>query len=93
MKGWIYILKCSNGKFYNGSTINLEARLNQHQSGNGSRFTKAHLPVELVYFEEYCHISKAFNREKQIQNWSHLKKQALIEGDIEKLKSLSRQAR
>lgn len=93
MKGWMYILKCSNNKFYTGSTKNIDVRLNQHQSGLGSKFTKAHLPVELVYFEEFDYISKAFYREKQIQNWSHQKKMALIEGDIEKLKALSRQAR
>jgi len=93
MKGWMYILKCCNDKFYTGSTNNLEVRLNQHQKGVGAKFTKSHLPVKLVYFEEFDSIYKAFYREKQIQNWSHHKKQALIDGDIEKLKALSRQAR
>lgn len=86
----MYILKCANDKFYTGSTKNLERRLNQHQSGQGANFTKKHLPVELVYFETFTRIDWAFYREKQIQGWSHKKKEALINGDLEKLKELSR---
>jgi putative endonuclease len=48
------------------------------------------LPVELVYFETFERIDWAFYREKQIQGWSHKKKEALINGDLEKLKELSR---
>ena len=89
-KPTMYILKCANDKFYTGSTKNLEKRLNQHQSGEGANFTKKHLPVELVYFEIFERIDWAFYREKQIQGWSHKKKEALINGDLQKLKELSR---
>jgi putative endonuclease len=86
----MYILKCANDMFYTGSTKNLDRRLKQHQSGQGANFTKKHLPVELVYFETFTRIDSAFYREKQIQGWSHKKKEALINGDFEKLKELSR---
>ena len=86
----MYILKCANHKFYTGSTKNLERRLNQHQSGQGANFTKKHLPVELVYSETFERIDWAFYREKQIQGWSYKKKEALINGDLAKLKELSR---
>ncbi len=82
MKGFVYVLKCSNGKYYTGSTTNLEKRLWQHQNGEGSNFTKAHLPVELVYVEEFERIDDAFYREKQIQGWSRKKKEALIAKDF-----------
>ena len=58
MKGFVYVLKCSNGKYYTGSTTNLEKRLWQHQNGEGSNFTKAHLPVELVYVEKFERIEE-----------------------------------
>ncbi len=87
-KPTMYILKCANDKFYTDSTKNLEKRLNQHQSGEGANFTKKHLPVELVYFEIFARIDWAFYREKQIQGWSHKKKEALINGDLQKLKEL-----
>jgi len=86
----MYILKCANGKFYTGSTIDLEQRVNQHKSGTGSNYTRKHLPVELVYFEEFQYIDQAFYREKQVQNWSHKKKEALIIGSVEKLPELSK---
>jgi len=74
----MYILKCSDGTFYTGSTKYLATRLEQHQAGLGSNYTSIRLPVELVYFEEFERIDHAFYREKQIQNWSHKKKVALI---------------
>ncbi len=88
--GYLYILKCSNNSYYTGSTIDLERRLNQHKTGMGANYTKKHLPIELVYVEEYDKISDAFYREKQIQGWSKKKKEALINGDFNKLKELSK---
>ena len=91
MKGFMYILECSNGQFYTGSTKNLNRRLAQHQAGEGAaNFTKKHLPVKLVYYEEYDRIDVAFYREKQIQGWSRKKKLALIRGEFDKLPELSR---
>ncbi len=52
MKGYMYLLKCSNGQYYTGSTRNLEKRLHEHQAGEGANFTRKHLPVELIYFEK-----------------------------------------
>lgn len=90
MKGWMYILKCSNNTYYTGNTNDLELRLAQHQSGEGSNYTKKHSPVELVYYEEFDRIDYAFNREKQVQKWSSKKKKALIEGRLDDLIELSR---
>ena len=86
---YTYILECSNGAYYVGSTNDLERRLQEHQAGLGSRFTSAHLPVKLVYWEEYQTLEEAFRRERQLHGWSRAKKEALIKGDIEKLKSSS----
>jgi putative endonuclease len=89
-KAHMYILKCADGSYYTGSTINLERRLHQHQSGEGAKFTRKRLPVTLVYAEEYDFVKDAFYREKQIQGWSRVKKDALIEGNYERLKIVSR---
>ncbi len=79
MMGFMYILKCSDGSYYTGSTVNFEIRFHQHQYGKGANYTKKRLPVELIYFEEYSRIDDAFYREKQVQHWSRKKKKALIE--------------
>jgi len=76
----MYILLCSNRSYYVGSTIDLEKRIEEHRNGNGANHTKKHLPVELVYFEEYDRVSDAFKREKQVQKWRRQKKEALING-------------
>ena len=90
MKGYTYILECSDGSYYTGSTKYLEIRLAQHQSGLGAKHTKKRLPVKLLYYEEYSRIDVAFNREKQIQGWSRKKKEALMSGQTELLPKLAK---
>ena len=90
MSGYMYILKCANGQYYTGSTKDLEKRLAEHQAGEGANFTRKHRPVELVYFEEYERIDEAFYREKQVQGWNRKKKEALINGEFDKLPELSK---
>ncbi|MDP3462011.1 MAG: GIY-YIG nuclease family protein [Bacteroidales bacterium] len=89
MKGYMYILLCSNGLYYTGSTNNLERRMNEHWCGQGPNYTKKHPPVELLYVEEFQRIDQAFYREKQIQGWSRAKKEALIARDTNQLHLLS----
>ena len=86
----MYILECADGSYYVGSTKNLEQRIMQHQSGKGSRYTSGRLPVKLVYGEEYDRIDDAYSREKQVQNWSRAKREALINGEFEKLPPLAK---
>ncbi len=86
----MYILLCSDGSYYTGSTKYLEMRVAQHQSGEGANHTAKHLPVELVYAEEYPRIDWAYKREKQVQGWSRKKKEALIEGKKEALPELAK---
>ena len=87
--GYMYILLCSDGSYYTGSTIDLQRRINQHQSGEGANHTKKRLPVELVYYETYPRIDMAFYREKQIQKWRRDKKEALIKDEHYKLPDLA----
>ena len=90
VKGFMYILQCADGSYYTGSTKNLKNRLYQHKNGEGAKYTKTKIPVKLVYAEEFERIDEAFYREKQIQDWSRKKKEALIAGDFDKLSHLSR---
>jgi len=82
----MYILLCGDNTFYVGSTWDLDARIESHASGTGSEYTRRRRPVRLVYCEEYTRVEDAFRREKQVQGWSRAKRQALIDGDIERLK-------
>lgn len=90
MHGWLYILECANGRYYIGSTNNLERRILQHEQGKGANFTKKNLPVKLVYSEYYLRVQDAYSREKKIQKWTRKKKKALVEQDIDLLKEYAR---
>ena len=91
MQAYMYILLCSNNQYYTGSTIKaLNKRVAEHQRGEGANFTRKHLPVKLVYFEEFQRKDEAFKREKQVQNWGRKKKEALIDGNVDQLKGLSK---
>ncbi|HLE91534.1 MAG TPA: GIY-YIG nuclease family protein [Anaerolineales bacterium] len=87
---WMYILECADGSYYVGSTKNLEQRISEHLSGLGSRYTSGRLPVKLVYGEEYERVADAYYREKQVQNWSRAKREALINGNEELLPNLAK---
>lgn len=78
---WMYILECADGSYYVGSTKDLERRLSEHQEGLGAKYTSRRLPVKLAYSEEYERVADAFYREKQVQNWSRAKREALINGN------------
>lgn len=90
MTGWLYILECSDGTYYTGSTNNLEYRIAQHQIGEGVIYTKNRLPVKLVFQKEFQTVEEAFYKEKQVQKWRRDKKEALIDGAFDKLRHLSK---
>ena len=87
---YFYILKCSDGSYYVGSAANLEDRVNRHNLGRGSSYTAKRRPVQLVYFEKSGSLDDAIKRERQIKKWSRAKKEALINGELETLKKLSK---
>ena len=86
---WVYILECSDGSFYVGSTIDLERRLWQHQNGEGAQYTKHRQPVRLVWSLPFDRVDEAWAFEKRIQGWRRGKRQALIEGRLDDLHSLA----
>ena len=87
---WVYILRCSDGTLYVGSTSDLDDRVRTHADGRGGSHTAARRPVQLVYHEQFPTLDEARQREQQIKRWSGRKKGALIARDRTTLKSLSR---
>lgn len=78
MSWYVYILKCSDGTLYTGSTNDLEHRLRTHNSGRGAKYTRSRLPVELCYSEEVPDKSSALRREIAIKALTRDKKLELI---------------
>ncbi|TQJ30369.1 GIY-YIG nuclease family protein [Microbacterium sp. SLBN-146] len=87
---YMYILECRDRSLYVGSTLDLQRRLNQHQAGEGSLYTRSRLPVRLLYSEEFLRVDDAYRREKQVQGWGRAKRLALVKGRPELLAPLAR---
>jgi putative endonuclease len=75
---YTYILQCSDGSYYTGWTVDLEARLKSHNSGRGSRYTRGRLPVTLVYWEFHQKRSDVRRRESAIRKLRREQKEILI---------------
>ena len=87
---FVYILQCSDGSYYVGHTDELDRRLSEHGTGAGSSYTATRKPVWLAWREEFPTREEAKAAEAQIKKWSRRKKEALIEGNIDKLKKAAR---
>jgi UV DNA damage endonuclease len=76
---FVYILRCADGSLYTGIAKNVERRLEQHDAGTASRYTRSRLPVVLAYQEEQRNQSTALKRELAIKAMSREAKAALIQ--------------
>jgi putative endonuclease len=86
-----YILLCSDKTYYVGITNDIHRRFQEHQTRyNPNSYSAKRLPVSLIHFEYYSYVWNAIAREKQLKKWIRNKKAAIIENDIQKLKSLSK---
>lgn len=89
MSWFVYILLCDQKTYYIGLTHNLDQRVKSHQAKNNLA-TKEFSDLKLVYYEHYSTRHQSEKREQQLKRWTVAKKKALIEGNKELLKQLSK---
>ena len=75
---YTYVHRCRDGSLYTGWTNNLKKRLEDHNLGRGAKYTRAHLPVMLVYYESFPTKEEAMKREAAIKRLSRPQKERLI---------------
>ncbi|MFO1519591.1 MAG: GIY-YIG nuclease family protein [bacterium] len=75
---FLYILECRDGTFYTGITKDLEQRLQKHNEGVASKYTRVRLPVKLIYQESGFDYSRALKREREVKALSRREKEALL---------------
>jgi predicted GIY-YIG superfamily endonuclease len=80
VSAYVYLLRCADGTLYCGWSTEPERRLAQHQSGIGSRYTRARRPVELVWTLECATRSEAMREEARIKRLPVAEKRALARG-------------
>ena len=90
-QSYVYIIKCSDDSYYTGITSNLQKRINEHKIGlQKDSYTYSRRPLKMVFYAEFTDINLAIKTEKQIKNWSRAKKEALINGEFDKLPNLAK---
>ena len=82
---YVYMLRCADGSLYIGETAVLEKRLIAHNSGRCIHTSKR-IPAEIVYSEKVDNRAVALRRERQLKGWTRVKKEALINSELEKLR-------
>jgi putative endonuclease len=92
MGGWTYMLRCSDQSYYVGSTSHngVRVRVDEHNDAKFIGYTSARRPVVLAWSKWFDDLGDAHETERRLKGWSRAKKQALIEGDADELKRLSR---
>jgi putative endonuclease len=73
-----YLLECADGTLYCGITNDLDKRLAAHNAGEGAKYTRSRLPVQLAYRESCADRSAALKREREIKALPRAAKLALI---------------
>ena len=91
--GYVYMLRCADGSYYVGSHRgdDLQNRINDHNNGLYPKsYTYKRRPVECVWCESFYHHDEINDCERKLKGWSRAKKEALINGNPEMLRILSK---
>ena len=72
------MLQCADGSYYTGITNNLDARIEKHNSGKASKYTRSRLPVTMVYAETVTDKSQALKKEFALKKLRREENQKLI---------------
>ena len=76
---YIYIIECSDGSLYTGYTTDVERRVEEHNSGEGAKYTRGRGPVKLRHQEAFASRSLAQKREYQIKQLPRSQKEELLD--------------
>ena len=82
-RAWnVYIVRCADGTLYTGIARDVARRVAEHNTDPrlAARYTRARLPVKLVYQESAESRSAASKREYEIKQLSRADKLALLTG-------------
>jgi putative endonuclease len=74
----VYVLRCGDGTLYTGATCDLTRRLGQHRAGRGARYTRARLPVALLWSERARDRGAALRREAAVKRLTRAEKLRLV---------------
>jgi len=71
---YLYIVRCCDNTFYTGITNDLYRRVDKHNDGSASRYTRSRRPVKLIYYERCRNKSSALKKEYTVKTLSRIEK-------------------
>ena len=77
-KAIMYVVECRDGSYYTGYTTDIKKRVAVHNSGKGAKYTRARLPVKLIYAEGFASKEEAMSAEALFKRKKRLFKESYI---------------
>ena len=77
-KAYMYVLECRDGSYYTGYTTDVRRRLAVHNSGKGAKYTRARLPVKLIYAQGFASKEEAMSAEALLKRKKRLQKERFL---------------
>ena len=83
-KAYMYVLGCRDGSDYTGYATDVGRRLAVHNSGKGAKYTRARLPVKLVYAQGFASKEEAMSAEALLKRKKRPQKERFLSENQEK---------
>lgn len=83
---FVYLLRCRDKTYYCGITKDMEKRLDSHNKGMASRYTRSRLPVRLAAISGAMSRGDALRLEIKVKRTPRKDKLALVKKTKERIK-------
>ena len=83
-KAYMYVVECCDGTYYTGYTTDVKKRIAVHNSGKGAKYTRARLPVKLIYVEGFDSKEEAMSAEVLLKRKKRPQKERFLSDNQEK---------
>ena len=77
-KAYMYVVECCDGTYYTGYTADVKKRIAVHNSGKGAKYTRARLPVKLIYVEGFDSKEEAMSAEALLKRKKRPQKEIFL---------------
>ena len=77
-KAYMYVVECCDGTYYTGYTTAVKKRIAVHNSGKGAKYTRARLPVKLIYVEGFDSKEEAMSAEALLKRKKRPQKERFL---------------
>lgn len=78
---FVYVLRCRDGSLYTGATKDVARRLQEHQAGSASKYTRSRRPVSIAWSRRVRTWRRALQLERRIKRLTRARKLAVVAGD------------